>query len=156
MGWGPHTFISPQILIKVPDWFHPTILYTQRMPWAFLPSFVAQAWVVRFHVCWLSCLVRDEGMISKSCRSRRCDLTLAPDLHPMGVKLNSGMPRLTWQLLPGGERARQSSPLILARSGFTSLVPFPIQACARIPVAPNSAEAPEEEPPQPEDETIVW
>lgn len=65
------------------------------MPSAILPSFVAQAWVVRFHVCWLSCFVREEGMISKSCRSQRCDLTLAPDLHPMGVKLNSGMPRLT-------------------------------------------------------------
>lgn len=67
----------------------------QRMPSAFLLSFVAQAWVVRFHVCWLSYFVQEEGMIRKSCRSHRGDLTLAPDLHPMGVKLNSGTPQLT-------------------------------------------------------------
>lgn len=78
---------------------------------------------VRFHVCWLWYFMQRGGHEGR--RSQWCDLTLAPDLHPIGVKLNSGMPRLTWQLLPGGEWARHCSLPIPSRSGFTGPVHCP-------------------------------
>lgn len=125
-------------------------------PTAFLLSFIAGC---HLHTRCMLDVVTEEDTLNKSCTSQECDLTLAPEIYPIGGKLSSGTPQSTWQLLLGGLQARHGSPLIPTRPSFPKCYPA-CKRCTHIPEHPNGAEAPagpEEEPlplPHTEKETV--